>query len=448
MNRQQILEYYSRKDIADSLIKSSKNREVAGAFWDGSYDKRPNILQFPTDVFQMAKNGVTSFHLSVEHWSNPMALRQDNYEKLRTGWDLIIDIDSKIGLQESKITADLICRLLKKNGVTFGIKFSGRRGFHICIPWESFPKEVDYKPLQKLYPDAARVLAAYIRKKIAKKLMKELVKSRGANELINSLAEPPSKLNPFYFVEVEKNWGVRHMFRAPYSLNEKTWLASLPLSHKDIMTFSESEAKPEKISTEAEFFISEENSAEALFLAAMDWRAMHKKVEKNETGKKPRIQWEKKISEDIFPPCIKLVLSGMQDGRKRSLFILINFLRMMNWKLEEIQEKVFKWNEKNKPPLPRNYLLAQLRYQEQHTAKPPANCSVAMYYKDIGICRPDNVCKGRTEKITIKNPVNYPFRIMGSRKKERVKPQGFSCLVCKKQFQTGQGLELHKGRMH
>ncbi len=448
MNRQKILEYYSRKDVADFLVKSSKNREIAGAFWDGSYDKRPNILQFPTDVFQMAKNGVTSFHLSVERWSNPMALRQDNYEKLRTGWDLIIDIDSKISLEESKITAMLICKLFRKHGIkNYGIKFSGRRGFHLCLPWESFPKEVDYKPLQKLYPDAPRILTAYIRKKIAKKLMSELVKSKGAIELINSLAEPPSKLNPFYFVEVEKNWGVRHMFRAPYSFNEKTWLVSLPISSKDIMTFSESAARPEKIETETEFFVSEENSAESLFLAAMDWHAMRKKEKKKET-EKPRIQWEKKIGEELFPPCIKLVLSGMQDGRKRSLFVLINFLKTMNWKWEEIEDKVFQSNEKNKPPLPRNYVIAQLRYQQQYAAKPPANCDVAMYYKDIGICQPDIVCKGRTERITIKNPVNYPFRTMGLRKKERVKLQGFSCLVCKKQFSTAHGLELHKGRMH
>ena len=97
------MEYYSDGQIAGQILAGAKGREVAGAFWDGSYDKRPNILQYPTDIVQMVRKGVTSFHLSVEHWSNPMAITSENYEKLRTGWDMIIDIDSKLGVDESKI---------------------------------------------------------------------------------------------------------------------------------------------------------------------------------------------------------------------------------------------------------------------------------------------------------------------------------------------------------
>ena len=140
LNRQNLVEYYSDERIAGQLLKNAKNREVAGAFWDGSYDKRPNTLQYPTDIVQMVRKGVTSFHFSVEHWSNPMAITNDNYEKLRTGWDMIIDIDSKLGLDESKITAKLIVKLLGKYGIKPGVKFSGRRGFHICVPFALFPK--------------------------------------------------------------------------------------------------------------------------------------------------------------------------------------------------------------------------------------------------------------------------------------------------------------------
>jgi hypothetical protein len=30
----------------------------------------------------------------------------------------------------------------------------------------------------------------------------------------------------------------------------------------------------------------------------------------------------------------------------------------------------------------------------------------------IGVCQPDETCRGGTEKIIIKNPVNYAFRKM------------------------------------
>ena len=44
ITRQEIFDYYSREDITAQLVKNAKNREVAGAFFDGSYDARPNIL--------------------------------------------------------------------------------------------------------------------------------------------------------------------------------------------------------------------------------------------------------------------------------------------------------------------------------------------------------------------------------------------------------------------
>ena len=206
LSRPQLVEYYSDERIAKLILEGAKNREVAGAFWDGSYDKRPNILQYPTDIVQMVRKGVTSFHLSVEHWSNPMAITSENYEKLRTGWDMIIDIDSKLGVDESKIAAKLIVKLLGKYGIRQpGVKFSGRRGFHICVPFGLFPKEIDYKPLAKMYPDALRILASFIRYKIRKKLLDELIKSKGGvGHLVEALGEAPGKLSPFHFVEIER----------------------------------------------------------------------------------------------------------------------------------------------------------------------------------------------------------------------------------------------------
>ena len=147
ITRSQIINYYSNEEIASRIFRHATSREVAGALSDGSYEKRPNMLQFQSDVVQMARKGVTSFHYSAERWSNPMAISAGNYDSLRIGWDMVIDIDSKLGFDESKIGAMAVCDFLKKYGIkNHTVKFSGRRGFHVILPWEMFPTNINYKP--------------------------------------------------------------------------------------------------------------------------------------------------------------------------------------------------------------------------------------------------------------------------------------------------------------
>lgn len=443
--KKQIIDYYTSDFITQQLLHNSRNREVAAAFPDGIYDKRPNVLQYPSDVAQMVKKGITSFHFSVERWSNPMGLSAENYDALRTGWDFVIDIDSKLGLEEAKEAALLIINVLKKYGIKNAhIKFSGRRGFHIVMPWEMFPKEMDYKPLATRYPEIPRILAQFIRKSIAKDLLDILIHSANAQQLFETV-EDASQINPFSLIEVEKDWGNRHMFRAPFSLNEKTWLVSLPV--KDMDAFKKEDATMEcALKQEAEeFFKGEENEAVNLLTEAVD---LYATMKKEEPVKRKAIRWERKIGEEHFPPCIKFVLAGLTDGKKRSIFTLMNFLRMMNWSQEEIEQKILEWNQKNSPALPMSIVLGQLRYHERRESIPPANCDTGMYYIDIGICRPDTTCKGGTNKITVKNPVNYPYRKMKFAKKSRPPLRGFSCGVCSKEFRSSQALEIHKGRYH
>lgn len=424
ITRAQILHYYSDERITDQIFRHSKDREVAGALWDGSYEKRPNILQFPTDIAQMVRKGVTSFHYSAERWKNPMALAPSNYEDLRTGWDLVIDIDSKLSLNESKLGARLVCGVLEKYGVkNYIIKFSGRRGFHIILPWNMFPKDVDYKPLSRQYPNVPRTIIGFIRESIREKMSKELA----------SLGHESG--NPFSLVEIEKDWGSRHMFRAPYSFNEKTWLVSVPV--EDIDKFRPEDASHDKVLRREKFpeiMNGEDGEASGLLLEAIDWGASQKPEEK--PAKKRKIYG--RISEEFFPPCIKTILSGMADGKKRSLFTLTNFLRTMNWEWDEIEERVYKWNEGNRPPLPRTIISGHLRHAQRRDASPPANCSSDSFYGDIGICIPDKICG--ILKITVKNPVNYPPRKTGGRKL-----RGYSC-ICGEEFETLKMMTMHKSK--
>jgi len=446
MDRLEILEYYAREDVSSEIAKNAAAREVAAAHVDGSYESRPNTLQYPSDVLHFAKRGVTSFHYSVEHWLNPMALTKDNYTALRSGWDLILDIDSKLGVEEAKLAAAAIMTFIEKYGVkNYGVKFSGRRGFHIALPWVMFPKEINYRHARELYPEVPRAVASFVCEKISQTLMQSLIKTRGMKNLLSILEEPPSELSPYYFVEVERNWGNRHMFRAPYSLNEKTWLVSVPISRSDFPSFRAENATPEKIIVEGKFFSGEENEAERLVIDALDWASARKK--EPEAKKEIKRTYEDRIPEELFPPCMKIILTGLKDGRKRSVFTLINFLRMCNWAWDEITARLYEWNKIN--PLPESFLLSQIRWSQRNARTAP-NCDNAQYYRDVGICQPDATCTGGTNAITVKNPINYVFRKMKPKMRAQESDVNavYSCSRCKQPFKTMNGLNIHLSRSH
>ena len=138
--------YYSRKDIQQAIYDFCKNRETVPSYMMEAFGKRPDMLDYPSDILNSAKNGATSFHCSEELWSNPLEISKEfsekQYNDLRIGWDFLIDIDSKY-LDYSKIAAKLIIQALEYHDVkNIGIKFSGSKGFHIIIPFKAFPSQV------------------------------------------------------------------------------------------------------------------------------------------------------------------------------------------------------------------------------------------------------------------------------------------------------------------
>jgi DNA primase large subunit len=188
-------------------------------------------------------------------------------------------------------------------------------------------------------------------------------------------------------------------------------LVSLPINYTKLKSFEKEHALPEKVKVEEKFLKQRVPSrdAEALIIEAMDW-ASKQKIE-TPTIEKPREFAPRKmimISEENFPPCIKHVLEkGLSDGRKRAVFILINFLRNMGWNLEQIEKRLDEWNQKNYPPLGANYLRSQLRWHfRQEKPMLPPNCDNDNFYKSIGV---HELCK-LLHQQGIKNPVNYPLR--------------------------------------
>ena len=425
MYKFQILKYYSAPKIQERMVEIAKNREVVGTFLDGGYSKRPDVLLYPRDVEEKVKNGIVAFHCSVEKWKNPLLLSAEMSEEkltsLRKGWDLIIDIDAKAKIEHAKITCRIICEFLRDYGIAPTLKFSGRRGFHIAIAENAFPQKINFREVCEMYPHLLKAAGEFLREKIKDYLLDELVKFEGGVAALVKTVESVSELSPYAFVEIEKDWGVRHLFRMPFSLHNKTFLASIPLRVGEIERFSPEQAKPfslpEKVFS-TPFLKSKELEATDFLLEALEWYERHGKKEVEPVAKQVKAaQVPKrkpgKIPEEFFPPCIKKILSGLSDGRKRSIFTLATFLRNMGWSSEEIEKRIFEWNSRNSPPLRENYIRTQLKWHfRQERDILPANCRSDLFYTSIGVCSPDKICEN------VKNPVSYPFRLISLSKKK------------------------------
>jgi len=199
----------------------------------------------------------------------------------------------------------------------------------------------------------------------------------------------------------------RHLYRMPYSLHEKSGLASVPINPSEIVNFDKKFADPNGLKVSQYRFLDNsdtiEGEASNLVMAAFE----HNPVITQETTRK--FDFEKEfeslknaIPADFFPPCITQILSGLEDGKKRSMFVLINFLSNTGYDYDKIDEILHDWNNRNREPLREVIVKGQVRYRRvQKKRVLPPNCSNMAYYKNFGVCHPDNFC-GK-----IRNPVNY-----------------------------------------
>jgi DNA primase catalytic subunit len=487
MDKSTTLQLYKREDIQKAIIENAQNREIAIKFGESGFGKRPDTLKYPKDILELAKQGATSFHASEELWRNPLQLdpmmKKADIEKLRIGWDIVLDIDCPIW-KLAKITTWLIIRALKDHNITsISLKFSGNKGFHIGVPFEDFPESINNQETKNLFPEAPRNIASYLLDYInsnyikvekdekiifgekfritfqtlaeaTKKDMNDLTTKHCSNcnkvikgekqkttefvckkcgstitsnapfmkcakckilmekfEHNKSLCKCGSNnyyrhFNPSSIIEVDTILiSSRHLYRMPYSLNEKSGLISLPIDPEKVLSFEKQMANPKNIKLPKFKFLDKENikkdEAKSLLEKAFAFNAEKQKEYEEKSEKKFQALTEA-LPEKFFPPCIQNILKGLEDGRKRSLFLLTNFLTSVGWDYERIDELFKKWNEKNTEPLREVLIKGQLRYHKQKKKKIlPPNCQNKMYYIDMRICTPDNLCK------KIKNPVNY-----------------------------------------
>jgi hypothetical protein len=418
------LKHYKRKDIQEEMVFHGKNKEVVGSFKGEGYAKRPDILNYPGDILELAKQGITSFHASEELWSNPLQLdpllKKQDIEKLRIGWDLVIDVDCPYW-EYSKLIADLIVKALKHHNIeAVSCKFSGNKGFHIGVPFEAFPKKIAGEDVSKRFPEDIREIALYLKNMIKNIFLKKVfeMEKGDVNKIALNLKKEVKGIVSGKRLDAEKMVDIdtilissRHLYRMPYSLHEKSGLVSVPIDPGKILEFEKEMAKPENLVVDPKLRFLDREGVKPIQAKELFDRAVAERI-----NRESRLDFQKKeikeadipaeaVPEQFFPPCMHNILKGLQDGKKRSLFILTNFLTSVGWGYDKIEELLKKWNKRNDEPLREALLVGQIRYHKQQKKKIlPPNCQNQMYYKDFGVCKPDTLCE------RIKNPVNYARR--------------------------------------
>ncbi|MBW3022507.1 hypothetical protein KY308_00195 [Candidatus Woesearchaeota archaeon] len=431
MDKGVIKQYYLREDIKRAIFECAKDREIAVKF-DFGFGKRPETLQYATDVAEFAKQGALSFHCSEELWQNPLhlstGLKKNELDDLRKGWDLVLDIDCPF-LEYSQLAADLLVKALRSKGVkSVSVKFSGNHGFHIGVPFEAFPQNS-----KNFFPDGVKIIALYLQEMIRPLLAEEILKRENMEDIVKKTGKKFEEItkkqkssavfDPFKILAIDSILiSSRHMFRMPYSINEKSGLASVPINPDRILDFKKNEAELWRVKADMKFLDRENvvpNEAKELFDSASEmFSQIREKEEIKERldGEKTKniVELTEAVPEELFPPCIKKALLGLEDGRKRFVFALINFLTMSGWDHDKVEEKIKEWNKNNHEPMRDNYWMGQLRYHKAQKKKIlPPNCRE--FYKELGVCNPDNVCD------KIKNPVSYGVWKMKGVKKKKAK---------------------------
>jgi len=391
-------------------------------------------------------------------------------------------------LEYSGIIAYLVVNALTRYGIAaVSCKFSGNKGFHIGVPFESFPKKVsvkgELKDIRLLFPDSTRRIVEFLAKQIDSKergyelssmiqkmdaidvvaakmgktredmfktvckeceseikkkyrnfdikmicpyceteniippeIKEDFISCKGCKRILRNNekggAQKCQKCGNKEFIQKFDNSSIleidsvlissRHLYRMVYSLHEKSGLVSVPVDIDKILDFKREDADPKLVKIGDTVFLDTSkcrpNEAGKLIQEAFDDDPLIEveEIELNKEYETPRSA----IPQEFFPPCIKKMLNGMKDGKKRALFALINFLDSLGWGHDDIANLINEWNEKNEEPLREVYIKGQLKHHKQKKKHMlPQNCK--SYYEDLQTCFPDQICQ------KIKNPVNY-----------------------------------------
>ncbi len=152
--------YYARKEVQEAIYKFCINRETVPRYLEG-FGKRPDVLDYPSDVMTLVKKGATSFHCSEEIWSDPLKISTDmtpdQYNTIKIGWDFLIDIDSKF-FDYAKIAAKVLIQALESHGIkNVGIKYSVTGETPLLIEMDGEMRLLEIKEVTKYFKNGKKI---------------------------------------------------------------------------------------------------------------------------------------------------------------------------------------------------------------------------------------------------------------------------------------------------
>ena len=470
-------EFYSRKDIQERLLHFSKNREI-GVMFDGYFGKRPDVIENYFDLKTLVNKGVRSFHCSEERWLNPLILGSEkkiqDRDANRLGWDLILDLDG-VDFVYSQIVGKILIDYFTSISVyNVSVKFSGNKGFHLAIPFEAFSKYNGLNETRLLFPNVAKKIAMYLMYQLRGEISRTILDLDGGIDGISKKYDIPKEdlvnkdagSHYFDFMKVIEIDTIlitsRHLFRMPYSFNEKSGLVSIPLANNRIMDFSKEEAKPENVDplkySKFEFLKYDDTYGKdgdiLLHLIEqpdddsftgdsgtyIDSGDLEEKISLIQNRKRESLgkmilasggevfEIEGTIEMKDFPETIKFALqNNFIDGKKRGLFLLLTYLTSINWTFDQIGDVIKTWNKNQEEPLKWNYIQAQISWFKAQPGKiSPPKFTNDNYFKHIGITQ-EIIDKDRTafKNVIIRTPLHHSFTFQKAQdaKKSKKKPK-------------------------
>lgn len=233
---------------------------------------------------------------------------------------LVFDVDDAQNPENAREEAVKLVKFLiselEISEQSIDICFSGFKGFSIIVNRRVFDTQPDEKlPL------------------IHKSMVREIAEKLGLKTIDLKIYER------------------RRLWRLPNTRNSKNMLFKIRLTLQELESLTIDEIKrlamqPRVLKTAGEHRISEK--AKTFYLK-------HKAKVAEDQAKKPPVITSVSPGLGEDPPCIHLLLQGVEEGfRNQSCFTLTVYLAKQGLNLDQIRSRLLEWNENNRPPLDSN----------------------------------------------------------------------------------------------
>jgi len=240
LTAEDVFAYYGeeREDIQRAIFRYGEDRETVVVMQtsilgrgrgDGPGFRSPEqILEISRMCLDEQEGPVLrnypAFHGTVGKYSENGGI----FRRTRTlvGSDMVFDIDVKTNYKEAFRHGMRIADFLDRYDVPYRVKFSGGSGPHIILPYEVFPKPFSDAKFKRVF------------------------------NMISNLAEAEHVDGSL--------WAPTHFLRLPYSLNENTGLASLPLTREKMESFEPGMAEIQNVKVDENWFELPEDSQERM----------------------------------------------------------------------------------------------------------------------------------------------------------------------------------------